>query len=149
MNDTNVLLDKFTQILAYVGDEGAKDGYFLNTNNAGNPVYSIPIRSESLSGEELENLVRQIKKLLENNKPLVNIQDDIAKKAQSLKAAFDKVANKNIKNELIDYIGEFEVNPIQGGKRNNRKSSKSKLTVKKSRKNSKTRKSTSTLDVRR
>lgn len=135
MND---LLDKFTQLLAYAGDNGAKDGYFLRSNNSGNPVYSIPIRSESLSGVELKNLANQIKNLLESGKPLVNIPTDITKKANSLKEEYN-VSDKETKEELIEYIDTYEANPMQGGmrQRNKRKSRK----LKKSRKSSKARKS--------
>lgn len=135
------LLDKITQLLGYAGDNGAKDGYFLRENNSGNPVYSIPIRAEALSGSDLENLVNQIKNLLENDEPLVNIPNDITKKAMGLKEAYDKVSNKEVKDELIEYINSYEANPIQGGKRNKRKSRKSKRVSKKIRKISKTRKS--------
>lgn len=152
MNNSNSLLEKMTELLAYAGDEGAKDGYIVssnnnnyknNNNNARNNKYSIPIRNVPLSDEELEDLVSQLKNLLENDEPLVGIPEDIAKKANSLKAAFDKVASTNIKDELITYISAFEVNPMQGGarKRNNKKLRKSKRTIKKSRRNSKTRKS--------
>ncbi len=148
MNNSNSLLEKMTELLAYAGDEGAKDGYIVssnnnNNNNARNNKYSIPIRNVPLSDEELEDLVSQLKNLLENDEPLVGIPEDIAKKANSLKAAFDKVASTNIKDELIEYISAFEVNPMQGGarKRNNKKLRKSKRTIKKSRRNSKTRKS--------
>ena len=107
------LLDNFTQLLAYAGDDGAKDGYLLHANNSGNPVYSIPIRIEGLSGSGLENLVNQIKNLLENNESLVNIPNDITKKAKVLKEAYDKVCNKEVKYELIKYIDNYESNPMR------------------------------------
>lgn len=105
-------LDKITQLLAYSGDDAAKDGYFLFLDNSGNPVYSIPIRVEALSGSDLENLINQIKNLLENDEPLVNIPDDIIKKASDLKKVYDKVSCKKVKDELIEYIDNYEAMPM-------------------------------------
>ena len=131
------LLDEVTKLLAYVGDDGAKDGYFLRTNNANNPVYSIPIRTEPLVNEELEDLVYQVKMFLERGTPLYDIPQDIVNRVISLKKAFDE-STKERKAEVIEYLSSYEANPMQGGrrKRNNRKS---KRTVKKRRNNRKTR----------
>lgn len=75
MNDSTELLDKFTQILAYVGDDGAKDGYFLRENNAGNAVYSINIRQEPI--EDVNHLVKKIKILLKKNTPVTGFPADV------------------------------------------------------------------------
>ena len=130
------LLDEVTKLLAYVGDEGAKDGYFLRTNNANNPVYSIPIRAEPLVNEELEDLVYQVKMFLERGTPLYDIPQDIVNRVISLKKAFDE-STKERKAEVIEYLSSYEANPMQGG-RNKRNNRKSKRTVKKRRNNRKT-----------
>ena len=129
------LLDEVTKLLAYVGDEGAKDGYFLRTNNAGNPVYSIPIRAEPLVNEELEDLVYQVKTFLESGTPLYDIPQDIVNKVKILKNAFNESTDEE-KAEVIEYLSSYEANPMQGGRNKRRKS---KRTIKKRRNNRKTR----------
>lgn len=135
MEDPNALLDKFTQLLAYVGDEGAKDGYFLRSNNTGNPVYSINIRAEPLPEESLTKLVKKIKSLLKTNKPVAGFPADVIGKAGDLKALYDSTANASTKKELIDYMSEFSSNSggMHGGRRTkrgskNRKTSKNRQT---------------------
>lgn len=131
------LLDEVTKLLAYVGDEGAKDGYYLRENNAGKAVYSTPIRQEHLEYEAIEGLVNQIKELLESDTPLDNVPEDIEEKVMNLKSAFDDSADE-AKNEALEYLGSYEANPMQGGSRNKRR--KSKRTIKKRRNNRKSRK---------
>ena len=131
------LLDEVTKLLAYVGDEGAKDGYYVRENNAGNAVYSTPIRPEPLEDEALEDLVNQVKMFLESDTSLDNVPKDIVNKVNNLKNAFNESTDEE-KAEVIEYLSMYEVNPMHGGrrKRNNRKS---KRTVKKRRNNRKTR----------
>lgn len=129
------LLDEITKLLAYVGDEGAKDGYFLRTNNAGNPIYSIPIRNEPLEDESLETLVNQVKEFLESDTPLDNVPKDIVNKVKILKKAFNESTDEE-KAEVIEYLSSYEANPMQGGRNKRRKS---KRTIKKRRNNRKTR----------
>jgi len=134
MEDPNALLDKFTQILAYVGDEGAKDGYYLRRNAAGNSVYSINIRQEPVPEEKIPMLIKKIKNLLKSNKPVTEFPQDIVVKIGELKALFDATADESTKRELIDYISEFGNNSgMHGGlgKKTKRRS--------KNRKNRKTR----------
>ena len=129
MEDPNALLDKFTQILAYVGDEGAKDGYFLRSNNSGNPVYSINIRPEPLAGGEITGLVRKIKALLTKNKPLEGVPQDVVTKAEQLKALYNSRSNAGAKQELIEYLdGNFgnNNNGMYGGARKTNRRSKNR-----------------------
>jgi hypothetical protein len=107
MNGPTDLLDKFTQLLAYLGDEGAKDGYRNGTNNAGNPKYSVPIRSTP--SPDLGNVVNSVKDFL-------MMPSDIVKKVYDFKAIFDN-ANQESKDELINYMNEYEAAPMRGGKR--------------------------------
>ena len=138
MNDPAEILDELTKLLAYVGDEGAKDGYFLHTNNDSNPVYSVPIRNHPLTNDEMGNLINNVKRLLENDTPLDNsIPNDVVYKVNNLKVIFNESSNDG-KDGVIEYLNNYEANLMQGGrrKRNNRKS---KRTVKKRRNNRKSR----------
>ena len=117
MANPNAMLDKMTRILAYVGDEGAKDGYFLRRNNAGNPIYSTNIRPESIPEELVAGLVKKIVSLLTRNKPIIGVPQDIIVKISELKVLYDS-SEKSTKGELIDYLGEFEGNSgMHGGAR--------------------------------
>jgi hypothetical protein len=126
MEDPNALLDKFTRLLAYVGDEGAKDGYFLRSNNTGKPVYSINIRAEPIPEESLIKLVKKIKSLLKNNKPVLGFPGDVIGKAAELKTLYDSTANASAKKELIDYMGDFSGNSdgMHGGASKTKRNSK-------------------------
>lgn len=114
MNSSTDLLDSFTQILAYLGDENAKDGYFLRRNNAGNPTYSINIRKQPLV--DLQSLIIQIKTFLENGTPLEHTPNDVSHKVDKLKEIFDKSEDSS-KAELLQYISDYEVYPMHGGSR--------------------------------
>ena len=132
MNDSTELLDKFTQILAYVGDDGAKDGYFLRENNAGNAVYSINIRPEPI--EDVSRLVKKIKILLKKNTPVTGFPADVVAKTKELKDLYDSSANAS-KKELLDYISEFGNSAMQGGvRKTKRRSKRSKRTRTRARK---------------
>jgi hypothetical protein len=135
MSHSSDLLDKMTQILAYAGDEGAKDGYYLRSNNNGNPVYSVQIRSDPLESTELEEFVNKLKEFLENGTPLDNVPSDLIKKVNVLKAEFEK-SKEDEKAELIQYLSDYEVDYRMHGGRIR----KIKRTIKKRRKNRKSRK---------
>jgi hypothetical protein len=138
-SDPNALLDKFTKILAYVGDDEAKDGYYLRTNNSGNPIYSIDIRSEPIPEKSIKKLVKQIKMLLKKNKPVIGFDEDIIDKINELKASYDATRNQSIKDELIDYISDFGSNSgMHGGK--GKRSTRRRKTKRNCRKSLKTRK---------
>lgn len=118
MEDPNALLDNFTQLLAYAGDAGAKDGYFLRHNNDDKPIYSIPIRDEPLSEETLVALVKKIKKFIKNNKPINGVPSDIIIKITELKDLYDATKATSSKKELIQYIGDYGANSgMHGGTR--------------------------------
>jgi hypothetical protein len=134
MEDPNALLDKFTQLLAYVGDEGAKDGYFLRMNNSGKSVYSINIRPEPVTDEDITELVRKIKGLLTKNKPVKEFPQDVVAKANELQALYNS-SNEGAKQELIEYIDGFGNTGMHGGRRKtNRRSKNRKNRTKRSRK---------------
>jgi hypothetical protein len=131
MNDSTDLLDRFTQILAYIGDDGAKDGYFLRENNAGNPVYSINIRPEPMPEESVARLVKKIKILLKTNIPVTGFPADVVAKTNELKDLYDS-SSTAAKKELLEYISEFGTAGMRGGRntkrRSKRKSTRSKRT---------------------
>jgi hypothetical protein len=140
MNHSTELLDRFTQILAYVGDDGAKDGYFLRENNAGNPVYSINIRPEPMPEESVARLVKKIKSLLKTNTPVTGFPADVVAKTNELKDVYDS-SSTAAKKELLQYIsefGEFGNAGMRGGRktkrRSKRKSKRSKRTRTRARK---------------
>jgi len=54
------LLDEMTQILAYIGDEEAQDGYYIGKNSYGNPKYSVEIRGEPLSKSEIAEFYKKM-----------------------------------------------------------------------------------------
>jgi cellulose biosynthesis protein BcsQ len=136
MSNSTDLLDEVTKLLAYVGDEGAKDGYYLRSNNAGNSVYSVPIRPEPLGTEELETLVAKVKDLLENDTPLDDVPKDIVNKVNNLKKAYRKASNE-AKAEVVEYLGAYEASTMQGGKRRVRKSMRKRRNNRKTRRNRK------------
>ena len=128
MEDPNELLDKFTQLLAYIGDEGAKDGYFLRRNNSGDAVYSINIRDEPIPEDLVKGLVKKIKSLLKTNKPVSGFPQDVVSKTTELKQLYDSV-NSSMKQELIDYINDFGQNSgMHGGERKTRRNRKNRKT---------------------
>jgi hypothetical protein len=143
MNDSTELLDRFTQILAYVGDDGAKDGYFLREDNAGNPVYSINIRPEPIPEESVARLVKKIKILLKTNTPVTGFPADVVAKTNELKDVYDSSSTAT-KKELLQYIsefgkfGKFGSGGMRGGRttkrRSKRKSKRSKRTRTRARK---------------
>jgi len=116
-SDPNALVDKFTQILAYIGDEEAKDGYNLRNKGSDILTYSVPIRPQPISEKRIKNLVKQIKLLLMNNKSIKGFDQDIIDKTNELKTLYDATHDQSTKDELIEYISDFESNSgMHGGK---------------------------------
>lgn len=124
------LLDEMTQLLAYVGDEGAQDGYRMGVNNVGNTRYSVAIRNEPLLASEMNTLIAVIIKFLNDveDTEYQYMPDDIKTKVNDLKTKFD-AATPDKKSELIDYILEYRDNlyegqwsgQMHGGRRRNNK----------------------------
>ena len=137
------LLDQLTRLLAYIGDEEAKDGYFIK-NNSGNPAYSINIRPEPIAGR-IKELVRKIKNLLTKNAPVIDFPENVVAKTTALKALYDR-ADESGKNELISYLEDFEFNSgMHGGafkktkRKSNNRGSKNKSSKNRNNKNKKSR----------
>lgn len=139
--DTSALLDKLTQLLAYVGDEGAKDGYFVKSNNSGNPVYSINIRPERIPEQNIRRLVKQIKGLLTENTPVSGFPQDVLDKTVEFKESYDATSSASVKDELINYLSEYANNSgMRGGARKSKRIPKCRKNKKiKSRKSAKQR----------
>ena len=119
------ILDAFTKLVAYLGDEKAKDGYLKEYNNNGEPQYSIDIRENAVSMQYVNLLVKAIKKCLTAGSPLKGrIVADIRTKIED----FIELANKcpkAEKDELLEYIAEYNAENIeQGGARTLRRSLK-------------------------
>lgn len=108
------LLDEMTQILAYIGDRDAQDGYPDAT-----------FRDEPLSVNQIERLIATIIALL-------NMPDDVKFKVTNLKNMFD-AATDDEKTELLNYLRDYEVNGMHGGRRRNTKNRRN--TKKKTRRN--------------
>jgi len=136
--DSSALLDKLTQLLAYVGDEGAKDGYFVKSNNSGNPVYSINIRPEPILENDIRVLVKQIKRLLTKNTPVSGFPQDVLDKTVELKASYDATSSASVKDELINYLSEYANNSGMSGMSGMRGGARKSKRISKSRKNKKT-----------
>ena len=115
MNDANELLVEFTNLLAYIGDEGAKNGY------------SGTIRDPPLTDDQLKSFKHIVYfKLFGNQEDtLMKLPDDIKSKVLALKDLV-KESSLEKKNELRAYIHEYHPNyRMKGGKRS-KKSKKTK-----------------------
>jgi len=112
------LLDAFTKLVAYLGDERAKDGYFTDFNNSGEPKYSINIRKNAVSTQYINLLVKEINKSLKKGNSLTGkIVDDIKKKIEDFIELVNK-SPKAEKAELLEYIAKYNAeNTYQGGAR--------------------------------
>ena len=109
------LLDRMTKLLAYVGDEGAQDGY------PGATFRDVP-----LSDNQIRTLVNTIIELL-------NMPNDIKIKVTNLKNMFDE-ATDDEKRGLIEYLRDYEVNGMHGGRiRNTKKRRNNKKKTRRSR----------------
>jgi len=94
--DGSKLLDTFTELLAYMGDTNALDGY------------SIKPRSRLIKPEGIRIVVKAILDYLEHDITLTYIPDDIVARILKLKelSADNKYSNQYA--ELIEYIRDYE-----------------------------------------
>jgi len=121
-NRSHDLLDEMTQILAYIGDRDAQDGYPDAT-----------FRDERLTLPQVIFLMTDIIYILNNEgiKLIQKMPDDIKIKVDNLKVMFDE-SSRNKKKELITYIKEYlnelytsdeihVMRPVHGGRRTRRR----------------------------
>jgi len=94
--DKSKLLDTFTELLAYMGDMNALDGY------------SIQHRQRPLSPEGIRIVVKATLDYLEHNITLTYIPDDIAARIIKLKELTVDIKYSNQFAELIEYIRDYE-----------------------------------------
>jgi len=94
--DGSKLLDTFTELLAYMGDMNALDGY------------SIKHRQRPLSPEGIRIVIKAILDYLEHDITLTYIPDDIAARIIKLKTLTIDVNYSNQYAELIEYIRDYE-----------------------------------------
>ena len=90
------LLDTFTELLAYMGDMNALDGY------------SIKHRQRPLSPEGIRIVIKAILDYLEHDITLTYIPDDIAARIIALKSLTIDAKYSNQYAELIEYIRDYE-----------------------------------------
>lgn len=109
MANSNKLLDTFTQLLAYMGDEGAQDGY-INSN--------ISIRDEPISSSECNRIVNNMRNYIAGDAELYNVPEDIMLKVVALKELANNPMYLDQKNELLEYMAEYNAeNGMRGGLR--------------------------------
>jgi len=95
MIDGSKLLDTFTQLLAYMGDMNALDGY------------TIKHRQRPLSPEMIRTIVKAILDYLEHDIQMSYVPDDIVARVIKLKElSADKYSSQYA--ELIEYIRDYE-----------------------------------------
>ena len=94
--DGSKLLDTFTELLAYMGDMNALDGY------------SIKHRQRPLSPEGIRIVIKAILDYLEHNITLTYIPDDIAARILKLKSLTIDAKYSSQYAELIEYIRDYE-----------------------------------------
>ena len=112
MANSGRLLDTFTQLLAYMGDEGAQDGY----NN-------INIRAERINPEQRTRMVKKMVKFIVDDVRLSGIPEDIKPKVIALKELADNPVYLAQKQGLLDYMGQYNAeNTMRGGKRRSKRS---------------------------
>lgn len=107
------LRDTFTRLLAYMGDEGAMDGY-LNENG----TYSTPIRPSPLQPNQIWNIVQNVLFLLRDDQPINPlIPADIRSRISALKRKFNKPSSAYERGFLILTIEDFDIYEMHGGRR--------------------------------
>jgi hypothetical protein len=107
MANSSILLDTFTQLLAYMGDEGAQDGY----NN-------INIRDEPITPAERSRMVKKMVNVIVKNIRPSGMPEDIKAKVDALKELADNPIYSDQRQELLDYMRQFEANDeMRGGSR--------------------------------
>jgi hypothetical protein len=94
--DGSKLLDTFTQLLAYMGDPNALDGYAMKP------------RKRRLTPEMICTIVKAILDYLEHDIPMSYVPDDIVTRVLTLKelSADNKYSSQYA--ELIEYIRDYE-----------------------------------------
>ena len=161
-NDSNVLLNACTELLAWLGDEMSQDGYInvtQNNNNNGRPKYKIAFRAEPLSMKQIAKLVPKIKAVIEGppgttlNSPVLRrssrlnrgsntptaIPADIVARVNALKTLAD--SKPALKGELIEYLGDLDFNSgMMGGNKKSKKGVNKKSKKGGNKKSKKTRK---------
>jgi hypothetical protein len=105
MDDPNALLDAFTMLLAYMGDEGAKDGYLTGITN-GVPTYSVDLRPHPLEMAEIQTIVQQVLNFIKSDVPMELQHEDILEKVIHLKQLVNE-KNQSMKDELFTYMTEM------------------------------------------
>jgi hypothetical protein len=120
------LLDAFTKFVAYLGDEGARDGYFIGRNERDQPKYSINV-GPSVSPNYIVQIVTLIYKHLTTGKEIKgNFAPAIQKKIEEFVATV-KAGSEAEKHELLAYMAEYNLDDnggMQGGTRRMRRRSK-------------------------
>ena len=113
------LLDAFTQFVAWLGDEGARDGYFTGFNAKGVPKYSINV-GHGVSPQYINQIVQMIHLNLTTGK---EIRGKFPKDLKNKIDGFVKVAaagSEAEKAELLAYMSEYNAENdgrMQGGAR--------------------------------
>jgi hypothetical protein len=127
MANSSRLLDTFTQLLAYMGDEGAQDGY----NN-------INIRDESISPAERNRMVKKMVNVIEGNARLSGMPKDITAKVNALKELADNPIYSGQRQELLDYMREYNADDtMRGGSRRRKTQRKTRRRRNKTNRNAK------------
>ena len=96
MEDGSKLLDTFTQLLAYMGDPNALDGY------------SIKPRHRPLTPDGIRIVVKAILDYLEHDITLTYIPEDIVERILLLKSLTIDARYSSQYTELIEYIRDYE-----------------------------------------
>ena len=94
--DDSKLLDTFTQLLAYMGDVNALDGYTMKP------------RSQQLTQEMIRTIVKVILDYLEHDIAMSFVPDDIVSRVLKLKELTVDNRYSSQYAELIEYIREYE-----------------------------------------
>lgn len=94
--DGSKLLDTFTQLLAYMGDTEAIDGY------------AIKPRSRRLTQEMIRSIVKAILDYMEHDIAMSYVPDDIVERVLRLKELSADNRYSSQYAELIEYIRDYE-----------------------------------------
>jgi hypothetical protein len=119
------LLDAFTKFVAYLGDEGARDGYFTGHNEKGEPKYSINVHP-GVSPQYIVTLVKLIHQHLTTGKEIKGKFAPVIKKKIDEFVALVKAGPEEEKPELLAYMSEYNLDDdgrMQGGARLRRRRS--------------------------
>lgn len=108
------LLDAFTKFVAYLGDEGARDGYLTGHNAQGEPKYSINVHP-GVSPQYIVMLVKLIYKHLTTGKEIKGKFAPLIKKKIDEFVAVVKAGPEDQKPELLAYMAEYNLDDEGGG----------------------------------